>query len=810
MEKANHIQKIATPRYLLQTLEVMRVGQGDKETYLARDKFHGRVHSLEPWQFHVLKALPDCADFGQLNTDFEREFGQPLSQREFNEFIVDIANLGLLSQEAVAHPLLTRFASKTYAVEDGVAKRKPFTVIEGAAGVPGKEAPAAAPAATEAAPAPAAAALDPQPTRKMWVLFDPRPMLRLLRPVVSPLRYLLYALPLVVLAALMTAFNYGVELSDDVSGMLADLKVIEHLFFSLVTVNALVTLTVAVVAHHYRATVSAIGISLYMSVMPRLAVRISHEEQMTRGERMWLRASPLLLRLALASLGILVWHNARVSDGPVAHFALALVVTCAIGFVMSANPLVKGDGYHLLSAFLNEPQLRGKAYRALMNRVHGRVYQGSDSRVLAAYALASFAFAFVLIVLVGAILALALGQIDLNGSAIILASVLGVVLLSRLVSQFGKINAAYERSVQFDRWRNRTLATDPAVEVDTTEHGGWGSYAKRALPLTLLVVLFLPYQYEPGGNVTVLPDEQLQIATDISGIVEEVYYDGGETLAKGTPIARIAAVDDASKMKVYEAKIDEQKAIISELKSRPRAEEVEVASRALRVQQTRASFSRAKLERIQGMYKDGAIAFEEYEAARREAGIEQAQVEQLQAELDLVKAGAKPDEIVAAEARLKSIVEERDAYADNVRRATLVMPMDGNLLTLHLKDLKNSYLQQGQVFAAVGNNSAITAQIDVPETDIGFVEIKAPVRLKSSALSNKTFEGEVVQIDRTVTEQRFGNVIRVIAQIENPDGALRAGMTGYAKIQGEELPVWQAFSQAFLRFVRVQVWSWIP
>ena len=131
MEKANHIQKIATPRYLLQTLEVMRVGQGDKETYLARDKFHGRVHSLEPWQFHVLKALPDCADFGQLNTDFEREFGQPLSQREFNEFIVDIANLGLLSQEAVAHPLLTRFASKTYAVEDGVAKRKPFTVIEG-------------------------------------------------------------------------------------------------------------------------------------------------------------------------------------------------------------------------------------------------------------------------------------------------------------------------------------------------------------------------------------------------------------------------------------------------------------------------------------------------------------------------------------------------------------------------------------------------------------------------------------------------------------------------------------------------------
>jgi putative peptide zinc metalloprotease protein len=61
-----------------------------------------------------------------------------------------------------------------------------------------------------------------------------------------------------------------------------------------------------------------------------------------------------------------------------------------------------------------------------------------------------------------------------------------------------------------------------------------------------------------------------------------------------------------------------------------------------------------------------------------------------------------------------------------------------------------------------------------------------------------------------VTEKPFGNVVKVIAVIDNPDGHIKNGMTGYAKVDGPSLPVWQAFSQAVLRFFNVQVWSWIP
>ena len=56
----------------------------------------------------------------------------------------------------------------------------------------------------------------------------------------------------------------------------------------------------------------------------------------------------------------------------------------------------------------------------------------------------------------------------------------------------------------------------------------------------------------------------------------------------------------------------------------------------------------------------------------------------------------------------------------------------------------------------------------------------------------------------------FGNVVKVIATIDNPKGELKTGMTGYAKIGGTTMPVWKAFSLALLRFFNVQVWSWIP
>ena len=84
------------------------------------------------------------------------------------------------------------------------------------------------------------------------------------------------------------------------------------------------------------------------------------------------------------------------------------------------------------------------------------------------------------------------------------------------------------------------------------------------------------------------------------------------------------------------------------------------------------------------------------------------------------------------------------------------------------------------------------------------------MRVRPNAFYERAFAGKVQTIDRNVSKQSFGRVLKVIAVIDNPDGELKTGMTGYAKIETTTMPVWKAFSLTLLRFLNIQVWSWVP
>jgi putative peptide zinc metalloprotease protein len=53
-------------------------------------------------------------------------------------------------------------------------------------------------------------------------------------------------------------------------------------------------------------------------------------------------------------------------------------------------------------------------------------------------------------------------------------------------------------------------------------------------------------------------------------------------------------------------------------------------------------------------------------------------------------------------------------------------------------------------------------------------------------------------------------IVPVLAEISNPDGLFRSEMTGYAKISAGWQPIGYAFFHPVIRFIKVQVWSWIP
>ena len=804
-------KKIVLPAHLLRRLEAFRIVKNGEPSYLLRDKMQGRTFDFEPWQFFILEVLPGCESLEKLQTAFLDRFDRVLSKQDLDELLASLADRKMLDASAEKHPLLAPFMQRTYDVEDGKAKPKSFAAEAAAAPAPAP-APAAAPGKEAELPAGVQDALgmDWRTTENMIGLFDPRPMLRLLGPVLRPLHYVLYAVPLLLLVALMLLYQNFSLVSEDFAVIQLNRTLIEHLIFVFLTVHVVVTLTAATVADAYKVAVDKVGFTLMFGFIPRWVLKMTGAERLTRHQTMWLHGSTLIARLTMFSLGTLIWYNFRDSAASFAQFGLILMFACGVGLLLeSGNPLVKANCYYLVSAFLNEPHLRGKAYAALLNKIRGGVYRAADSRLLALYALLSASYVVLIIFVVGWILAkFMLGDLGLGGSAIFLTLLFIGYMLWRNYVGLKKFGETFERQVQFDRWRSRTLTVE-AVEGEVATDRS--SYWKSALLVCLLLILFLPYSYEVGGAFQIYPAKKQVLSTDTPGLVEAVYFEGGESVKEGTVIARLAHEDYQSQMTVLAAKIEEQGAVVNNLKTLPRPEEVKLAQEQLEVQRTRESFSREKVPRLEKMYKAGAVSFEEYDTARKEHLTDVQQVAQREAELALVKAPVTADQLKAAEAKLASLREELASIEAKVERTVLRMPFDGNILTLHLQDKVNSYLDRGVPFVALEYTGVVTAEIEVAESDVQYVKVGAVVRARPvSYFDEKEFEGKVTLIDRNVTTKSTGNVIKVIATIDNRDGLLRTGMAGQAKIAGVSMPVWQAFSQAVTRFVKIQVWSWLP
>lgn len=808
-------KKIVLPAYLLRRLEAFRIVKGNEQSYLIRDKIQGKTYDFDPWQFFILEVLPACETLEKLQTAFQDRFDRKLTRQDLDELLGSVADGKLFDESAARHPLLAPFMQTTYTVADGKATPKPFSA-GGAA-----EAPQKAPAPTGAGAAPDpdkdlpagvqdALGLDWRTTTRMFSLFDPRPMLRVLGPVLRPLKYIVYAVPLLLLAALFLLYQYFDLVLQDLSSLAIGETLFQHLLFVFVTVHVVTTLTAATVADAFKVSVDKVGITLTLWVMPRWVLKMTGADRLNRHQTMWLHGSTLIARMVMFSLGMLTWFNTRDSDSGLSMVGLLLAFACAAGLLLEAgNPLIKANGYYLLSAYLNEPHLRGKAFAALLNKLKGGVYRAADNNLLLLYALLSSTYIILILLLVGWMIAkFVFGDLALGGSGVILTLGFLALMLWRNYAGLKQFGETFEKQAQFDRWRSRTLPVGAVEgEVSTPRRKYWTT----AAVVCLILLLFIPYPYEPGGSFLIYPTQKQVLSTDEPGLVEAVFFEGGEAVKKGTVIARLANDDYLAQIKVLTAKIDEQKAVITNLKTLPRPEEVRLAEEKLAVERARESFSRERVPRLEKLYAVGAVTFEEYDAARKEHLTDVQQVEQKEAELALVKVPVTAAQIEAAEARLAGLQEERAAYEARVRRTVLSMPFDGNILTLHLKDKVNSYLEKGAAFAALEYTGVVTAEIELPESDVQYVKIGAPVRARAvSFFDDKEFEGKVTTIDRNVTPKSTGNVVKVIATIENRDEVLKTGMAGRAKIAGVSMPVWRAFSLAIVRFIRIQVWSWLP
>lgn len=154
------------------------------------------------------------------------------------------------------------------------------------------------------------------------------------------------------------------------------------------------------------------------------------------------------------------------------------------------------------------------------------------------------------------------------------------------------------------------------------------------------------------------------------------------------------------------------------------------------------------------------------------------------AEREAAMAASRGD---AAEERLQRLrVEvfrrEAEILDEQVRSALVRSPVGGMVLTARPEDRVGTHIEAGGLLAIVGRTDSLELELGVEQKDVTRVRVGDEVRVRVTALPQRTFSGRVVSIGALSAERAGGVWFPVRAVIANPDTLLRPGMAAYARV----------------------------
>ena len=236
--------------------------------------------------------------------------------------------------------------------------------------------------------------------------FDPD---RLFQRLVSKVRFC-FTPHFLALSALIIAFALGITIANwgEIARDLHRLYQLQALFLAWLTI--LVVTTAHEFAHgltckYFGGTVNEVGF-LLLYFQPAFYCNVSDAWLFPeKSKRLWVTFAGAYFELFLWALATLTWRVTN-PDSLLNYAALVVMATSGIKTLFNLNPLIKLDGYYLLSDYLEIPNLRQRAFsylRAQFRRLRGLGQEGTNEpnprerRIYLAYGLLAGGFSFSLL-----------------------------------------------------------------------------------------------------------------------------------------------------------------------------------------------------------------------------------------------------------------------------------------------------------------------------------------------------------------------------------------------------------------------------
>jgi hypothetical protein len=362
----------------------------------------------------------------------------------------------------------------------------------------------------------------------------------------------------------------------------------------------------------------------------------------------------------------------------------------------------------------------------------------------------------------------------------------------------------------------------------------WFRWSVRiAVAASIVVLGFLPYHYEIGGDFRVAPKQERGLRSLLADELAEVRIQDGQDVPADYVVAVLSAREEESAVELAKAELKQAQANLDLLRAGSRPEDIQLAELQLELYQTQTAFRENELTRVKKLRESNSATPQELERAQRASDVATSMVEIAKERLGKVKNGPRAEEVQEAEAAVEAAKVKLDLNQRKLALREIKTPIAGRIASPGLAAKQGQFLQEGELLAVVQDISQVHAEMAADEAAAANIKVGMPVKLRLNGTYGELLMGKVsaihahaqpyphfanasVRSDREQSlqgakldgdEDRF---VAVVIDLDDREYQVVPGMTGYARVVVANDYFWSVLGRSLARFFRVDVWSWLP
>ncbi|MEM9444065.1 MAG: HlyD family efflux transporter periplasmic adaptor subunit [Verrucomicrobiota bacterium] len=543
----------------------------------------------------------------------------------------------------------------------------------------------------------------------------------------------------------------------------------------LILVNIPRELIVGIACRKFGGQVEAFRFFWYKGLLPRFLCSIGDSFPLVSAKgQAYIIGAPNWYHLGLCIVSILCWKH---TDNHTALHSVWLLITfiSCLTLFLHSNIFLKGGGYRVLCYLCKNWRIHEMAKEEVQNCLHekGKFFSiGSlKSFWLRYYGIGCY-FNMVLLNIAVVVVGWFWLTDTMGGlGAVLLMTAIGYWHRSLLKESFMSISdKGKEKFPQIDsafRWFN-----DPMNKKKS----------RIIIMILIFMILLFPYPRTVGGKCRLLPVKEQGIRSQIVDEIITIHVQGGEWVQKGQ--------------------------LLVTLSGRDLREELSNARVSYDVHRSEEEYWSKDYDILQRLQNQNAATQRQLELSKKERDIAKSRAEGLKSTIEYLEGQLEFTEIKA--------------------------PIEGRVVTPYLERRIGQVAQKGELLVTIQDTSNLLIEVAADQDAAKTSEIGMNVSARLHGLDGALVKGEVVSVSNIVTsgsslnidpvrtdrETSFQSSIdsaaeedfsyRIYAELHETDYELKPGMTGYSKISVGWDFLFYAYLRPVIRFVRTEVWSWIP